>query len=209
MEKSAQPATSGISAEDLNVEQHPLHTDWVLWFDSPQSKKDSSTWETNLKKVYQFGTVEKFWQLINSIAHASHLKAGSNYHCFREGIEPKWEDPANEGGGKWSLILTQSHNQNIDHLWINLLIGLIGEAFEDTVDVCGAVVSIRTKNNRLAIWTRKACDEAVQKRIGARMYELLELKGIRNLRLQYQAHEDATQSTTTRPSSRYRYPENE
>jgi len=36
-------------------------------------------------------------------AGAHELASGSNYHLFKDGVEPKWEDPQNVRGGKWLL----------------------------------------------------------------------------------------------------------
>jgi translation initiation factor 4E len=68
-------------------------------FQAPQSKK-RAVWENNLRKVATIETLEDFWAVMNKVAPASKLPASCNYHLFREGIEPKWEDKANEGGGK-------------------------------------------------------------------------------------------------------------
>jgi translation initiation factor 4E len=38
--------------------------------------------------------------LYNNIIPPSRLSPGSDLHLFREGIEPKWEDPRCEHGGK-------------------------------------------------------------------------------------------------------------
>lgn len=41
-------------------------------------------------------------------------------------------------------------------LWPQLLC-LIGESFEEhSQDVCGAVINIRTKRDKIAVWTREA-----------------------------------------------------
>lgn len=44
---------------------------------------------------------------------------------------------------------------------------LIGEMFGDfSVSVCGAVVQIRTKGDKLAIWTNNAADKEANLSIG-------------------------------------------
>ena len=52
-------------------------------------------------------------------------------------------------------------------VWYQLLC-LIGEAFEEqTDDVCGAVVNIRNKGDKLAIWTQDATRNDATVRIGS------------------------------------------
>lgn len=42
------------------------------------------------------------------------------------------------------------------------LMACIGEHFTDGDDICGVVVNIRGKQDRLSIWTKTASDEAIQ-----------------------------------------------
>ena len=30
---------------------------------------------------------------------------GADFHLFKEGVEPKWEDPSCEHGGKWTVLV--------------------------------------------------------------------------------------------------------
>ncbi|CAG8692284.1 14801_t:CDS:2, partial [Racocetra fulgida] len=47
------------------------------------------------------------------------LSAGSNYHLFKKGIKPMWEDPANEQGGKWVIQFPRNKTgEEINTLWL-------------------------------------------------------------------------------------------
>ena len=59
-------------------------------------------------------------------------------------------------------------------------------------DICGAVVSLRKNQDRLALWTRTAQDEDLQKKIGQTFRDKLELP--RSFQLKYMAHADAEAS---------------
>jgi len=61
----------------------------------------------NLKHLIEFDTVEDFWSVWNVLIAPSKLATGSNYHMFRTGIEPKWEDPVNARGGKWVATVSK------------------------------------------------------------------------------------------------------
>ena len=44
------------------------------------------------------------------------------------------------------------------------LLAMIGEQFSEPSEICGAVVSVRQKGDRISLWTRTASNEAVQAR---------------------------------------------
>jgi len=48
------------------------------------------------------------------------LAVSSNYHLFKQGIKPMWEDPANKQGGKWSIQLLRNRTtmREIDNNWL-------------------------------------------------------------------------------------------
>ena len=101
--------------------------------------------------------------MYNNIAKASKLAQGANYHLFKEGVEPKWEDPENERGGKWIVIVPAKERDNgaLDKYWLWTLLAVIGEAFDDETEVCGCVVSVRKGGDKISLWTKSALNEAV------------------------------------------------
>jgi translation initiation factor 4E len=42
------------------------------------------------------------------------------------------------------------------------LMALIGEQFEEGEEICGVVASVRQRQDKLALWTKTASNEAVQ-----------------------------------------------
>lgn len=101
---------------------------------------------------------------------------------MQDGIKPMWEDERNRRGGRWLITLSkQQRKSDLDHFWletvssgllflrikkktfVNLnlrnsvllqLLCLVGEAFDDfSDDVCGAVINVRAKGDKIAIWT--------------------------------------------------------
>jgi translation initiation factor 4E len=103
--------------------------------------------------VTSFKTVEDFWKVFNNLTVPSSLPQGSDYHLFKKGIEPEWEHEKHIGGGAWTYR-TQSKdpNQQIDYIWFQVLLSLIGNTFEKGDYVTGVVVSARKSSNRIAIW---------------------------------------------------------
>lgn len=60
------------------------------------------------------------FSLWNNIKSAGELSAGSNYHIFKLGIEPKWEDKANLQGGKWLVTFKSGQRQtSLNQLWLS------------------------------------------------------------------------------------------
>merc|ERR1719198_1670858 len=101
-----------------------LQSEWVWWFDNPKLKAETESWEDNLKPVHAFQTVEDFWCLFNNMVAPKRLSAGSNYHLFKQGIKPMWEDPTNRQGGKWVLTIPKARKNQVDQWWMYTVIDL-------------------------------------------------------------------------------------
>lgn len=172
--------------------KHPLQNKWALWFYKTDKAK---SWKANLRLVTSFDTVEDFWAVYNHIKAASRLQSGCDYSLFKEGIEPMWEDERNRQGGRWLVNTSKNvREQDLDRLWLETLMLLVGESFGEYSDsVCGAVVQIRAKGDKLAIWTKNAADESANVGIGRKFKERLNLPPKMNMG--YEAHEDTMSKT--------------
>ena len=103
--------------------KHPLEHTWTLWFDNPNGRQKQATWGQTLRSVYTGNTVEDFWCLYNNILAPSRLIMGTDFHLFKEGIEPKWEDATCAKGGKWTFFFPKSKEPaHLDDCWLNLLL---------------------------------------------------------------------------------------
>jgi len=190
-EKEAAPETN----IDLEV-KHELQTTWKFWYF--ENSKERS-WEDNLRVVSPFTTVEDFWSIYNHIKGASDLRVGCSYFVFKDGIKPMWEDPGNRAGGRWLVSLDKRTRGTLDNFWLEVLLCLIGEAFdEDGDDVCGAVVDCRSKQDKIAIWTADYKNEDRVMAIGRKIKERLSLP---HNHLTYESHE----STATKSSSHVKH----
>jgi translation initiation factor 4E len=187
-----------------------------LWYDNPKKRNANESWEENLKKVFTFSTVEEFWwyvclslimiesnsslltfvlyySLYNNILPPTKLAVGSNYHLFKEGIRPMWEDSMNAKGGKWIFTNSRNRRQRLDECWLHVMLSLIGESLQDEDDICGAVVSVRKPQDRIAVWSASAEKAELQKSIGQAFRNALIDVG-KNEILKYQSHADAAAS---------------
>lgn len=164
-----------LSSKEEFTAKHPLNTKWTLWFTKPLTSKNEN-WSDLLKPVISFGSVEEFWGIYNSIPVANQLPVKSDYHLFKEGIKPEWEDEQNSKGGRWQYTFSNRREALpvINDLWLRGLLAVIGETIEDDEnEVNGIVLNIR-KGFRVAVWT-KDCDSDKLKVIGERFKKVLKL----------------------------------
>lgn len=176
--------------------KHLLQHSWTLWFDSPQKKSTHANWQANLKRVATVNTVEDFWGLYKSILTASDIPIGANYHFFRSDIQPMWEDPANEHGGKWTFSGQKAKRNFLNDIWLNLLLAIVGSCFsgEANDEVCGIVLAPRQKIDRISLWTRSIEPRPMVESIGHSMKGFILAACSDHLRLSFQPHEDSLSS---------------
>jgi translation initiation factor 4E len=107
---------------------------------------------------------------------------------FKDGVKPAWEDPFNEKGGKWSLLIPRASNKS-DPSWLYSLLALIGEELDNEDEICGAVISPRRVQDKLAIWTKNADNTEVVMAIGRKLRQVLEIGA--NDKLEFFVHAEA------------------
>ncbi|XP_016943741.3 eukaryotic translation initiation factor 4E1 [Drosophila suzukii] len=163
--------------------KHKLQNEWTLWL---VEYDPLTTWEDMLRKIDTFGTVEDFWNLYFRIDPPSKLKKGCDYMLFKKNIPPMWEDPANRQGGRWAVFIQKGHKTDLDIIWLDVLLCLIGEVCENYDHICGALVRIRKKIDKISIWTKDDKDAEAIQEIGRKLREVVRFKSSHIL--QYQAH---------------------
>jgi translation initiation factor 4E len=131
-------------------ESHPLKDEWVVWYRSPGNKFQD--YEKSTHKIAHFKTVEEFWTVYSHLKRPSNLPHVSDYHLFKKGIRPVWEDKENRAGGKWNIRLKKGV---ANRYWEDLMLAIVGDQFGDAGDdLCGAVLSVRGNEDVLSVWTR-------------------------------------------------------
>jgi len=159
----------------------------------------------------------------NNIAPVSELAIKSDYHLFKAGVRPEWEDAQNKYGGKWAFQFPRACGQAINEHWMRVMMAAIGERLEEEGDgeVMGVVVNVRKGYYRICVWTRtvgrsipglgdddvaggkgrsQAKGEAILKAIGARFKDILKLT--KNDVLEFVGHIDSAAIGSTRARSR-------
>jgi len=174
----------GIPREIVMM-KHPLANKWVFWW----SRNDKSkTWEQNQEKIATVDTIEDFWQVHNYIEPASKLGQGCDYMVFKKGIQPDWEDFQNMSGGRWiANIDRNSRDDVVDDFWLEILFIMIGEHAGEHADmVNGAVINIRAKTHKLAMWLKDANNMNAVMQIGRLIKSRLNLRE----RIHFTIHSD-------------------
>jgi len=117
--------------------------------------------------------------LYNNIKAPSQLQPSATYFLFREGIEPKWEDPNNAAGGCWTAYAPRGATNPravLDAWWLHSVLACIGEQFAEGGEICGVCVNIRQGGkDRIELWTRTASNEALQMSVGRDLKRLLDV----------------------------------
>lgn len=171
------PEQAGEETTPDFTKRHPLEHKWTLWFDNPSTKQSVARFGQGLRPVYSFDSVEDFWCLYNNIKAPSQLQPSATYYLFKDGIEPKWEDPRNAHGGSWTCNAPRAPNSKgtLDAWWLHAVLACIGEQFDEGDEVCGVTVNIRQGKDRIELWTKTAANEALQMSIGKQLKQLLDI----------------------------------
>ncbi|XP_034139507.1 nascent polypeptide-associated complex subunit alpha, muscle-specific form isoform X2 [Drosophila guanche] len=155
-ERNVQNEDEEKEDEDESVTQHPLNNEWTMWYVQPHRNK---TWEETLHRITSFKTVETFWSLYYHIKRPSEINIGCDYCMFKTSIRPMWEDAANVKGGCWIASFPKSATTELNFYWEYSLLSLIGELYDHSPDLCGAVVNIRQNTDKIALWTSDGTNE--------------------------------------------------
>ncbi|KEG09905.1 putative eukaryotic translation initiation factor 4e [Trypanosoma grayi] len=131
----------------------PLGDLWCLFY-LPAGTGESireTTYDPAL--VFRVDSVATFWKVFNNVPAATSMEIGTLYF-FRDGINPKWEDPGNCDGGMVKIKVASDH---IDEAWVLLLCRTIGESWSKSVrnTVNGVALKVRERGYVLEVWVTK------------------------------------------------------
>jgi len=168
--------------------EHRLQFAYSLWFSrrTPGNKATSMSYDQNLKLVATFLSVEQFWSYYSYLIRPSDLSGHSDFHLFKDGIKPMWEDSANKDGGKWIVRLRKGL---ASRCWENLILAMLGEQFMVGEEICGAVISIRFQEDIISVWNKSASHHATTSRIRDTLKRVLNLPA--NTIMEYKTHQNS------------------
>ena len=172
-EKKAEPSELDKREATVFPKENRLNTGWSIWEHRKQTGRfNGDAYLDSLVRVADFRTVERFWQhwqqlpLPSEFFHdGSGVRPFSNRQVeglsvFREGVEPKWEDPKNEDGGEW-YFRKGIQAEKFDMYWEEAVLAMIGETLDPgTEEICGLRIVDKSKGSRniyrLELWFRQA-----------------------------------------------------
>mmetsp|Transcript_25569 Transcript_25569/g.31489 ORF Transcript_25569/g.31489 Transcript_25569/m.31489 type:complete len:265 (+) Transcript_25569:152-946(+) len=158
------------------------------------STNPSNPYENSIKQIAKVSTVEEFWSIYNHLNRPNELPTTTDYHFFRDGIKPTWEDPSNAKGGKWIVRLRKGL---ASRYWEEIVLALIGCQFTGLPhsEVCGAVVSIRYSEDIVSVWNKTATDREVTERLRDCIKKILQLPNF--VHMEYKPHETSLQDKSS------------
>lgn len=199
--KGPAPSSSGLlgrkaALEAKNGVTHPLQNVWTLYVDMQRIHGTFSgdQYEATLKRVGHFTTLESFFDTFATLRRPSRQEKNSNYHLFKNGVKPMWEDPVNAAGGRWIITLRDRgrtagsrliHEALLDRSWMWLVLALIGETLDENDLVTGAVCSLRGKGDRIAIWTRRKEPIDELNAMGQKLLDVLDLRNEPSVQMEF------------------------
>ena len=111
-------------------------------------------------KIADVSSINEFWEVFQHLKKPNQCPLGSEYHVFKKGIFPMWEDKLNMDGGKLSVLLTKKYANVIwEEVIFNFARGLL--PYYDYIN--GIIISMRPKFMALSFWIKCSNNFMVEK----------------------------------------------
>ncbi|KAJ2855013.1 hypothetical protein J3B02_002381 [Coemansia erecta] len=172
--------------------EHPLRFAWTFWFMHRAPGQKIDDYEAAMIKIASFATVERFWAVYSHLKRPDRVPTITDYHMFRQGVRPVWEDPANVNGGKWMVRLRKGLSPR---MWEKLAMAVVGDAFCVGDEICGIVLSIRNSEDIISLWNRTALDTKTNAHIRDTMKATMGLPS--ECIVEYKAHNDSLKDNSS------------
>eukprot|EP00808_Paulinella_micropora_P024096 g78298.t1 len=175
----AKAEDKSVTKKTTENAEHPLETPWILYYDKKMEHTKKSgggkkfkQYESNLRPLGTFNTLEGFWKLHSWIVPADNLPQDYNLLLFRHKYIPAWESFPQ--GGMW-IVRVRKGNGVVARLWEELCFAAIAELFEEP-DVCGVGISTRQMSDNISVWNKdNQYGDEVRFKIGEKLRMLLNL----------------------------------
>ena len=125
-----------------------------------KSKQEEKEFFEKIIRIADANDMTEFWEIFQHLKKPNQCPVGTDYHVFKKGIFPMWEDEMNKDGGKLSVLLTWKLTNVIwEEATFNFAKGLLPH-FEY---INGIVISMRPKFSVLSFWIKTNTNSAVEK----------------------------------------------
>ena len=110
-------------------------------------------------KIGEARNISEFWEIFQHLRKPAQCPIGTDYHIFKRGIIPMWEDEKNKNGGKLSVLLTWKYVNVIwEEVTFNFAKGML--PYFDYIN--GIVISMRPKFSVLSFWIKTNTSSVVE-----------------------------------------------
>jgi len=126
-----------------NIDELILNDSWNLYF---HAKNNLKKYADNTTLIYNISSIKSLWEVYNNFPQP--LELFSEYNTFQKKIKktneipnaisifrnnsyPQWEHNTNKKGYEWSMR-KQKNIQDSNYIWLNLILTILGEAFENS-----------------------------------------------------------------------------
>ncbi|KAM9444717.1 eukaryotic translation initiation factor 4E family member 2 related sequence 1 isoform 3-T3 [Clarias gariepinus] len=163
--------------------EHPLQYNYTFWYSrrTPSRPANTQSYEQNIRQIGTVASVEQFWKFYSHLVRPGDLTGHSDFHLFKEGIKPMWEDEANKNGGKWIIRLRKGL---ASRFWENIILAMLGEQF-----------MVGEEEDILSIWNKTASDQVTTSRIRDTLRRVLNLPP--NTIMEYKTHNDSLKDNSS------------
>jgi translation initiation factor 4E len=183
-------SSSGTTMQDTEAASTAAHTSST----TSSSSNAINPYESSIKEIAMVSTVEEFWTVYDWLNRPNELPNTTDFHFFRKGIKPTWEDPENVKGGKWLIRLKKGL---ASRYWEEILLAMVGQQFHGVPaeEINGAVVSIRFGEDIISVWNRTAFDRDLTDKIRDCIKKILRLPS--NVHMEYKPHQASLQDKSS------------
>lgn len=121
--------------------------------DSDNLVEAATSWLDQIKEVCSFSSVPAFWGQYQHLVRPQELGNKCEFLLFKDGIQPQWEAPENQEGGRFKLRVKKAH---ANRFWEELLLLVISE---QNSQVNGLIATIKEKEVLFSLWVSKHSEE--------------------------------------------------
>ena len=123
-------------------------------YSNPKSKNTKINQKEFLEKIIKIAdvtTLSEFWEVFQHLQKPSNCPIGTDYHVFKKGISPMWEDESNKEGGKLSVLINLEYSSII---WEEVIFNFAKGNLPYFDFINGVVLSKRPKFSVLSFWVK-------------------------------------------------------
>ena len=143
------PVTFSCSVNDHNEGKH-----------KGKYIQDEKEFFSKIIKISDVSNMDEFWKVFQHMKKPNQCPVGTEYHLFKKGIVPMWEDDMNKEGGKLTVLLTLNYSNLI---WEEVAFNFCKGFLPYYSYINGIVISARQKFSILSFWIKTKNNHTVEK----------------------------------------------